>query len=246
MLQALWLRIPKHIRTCIVLTLINLAVLGYRNLIVGNHVFCFLKSNLFIGSLPPLIIATLIQMYETKLKGFWFWCLTLLWVLFYPNAPYMISDLIHDGSDPLNATNPQMIVFDTLIIFSIAMLSVYYGLLSLKIMYGVFKKRYNEWFADGAITITIILSCLGFYMGREMVSEIKLGNGYLYSWEMFIEPMKIINAVWDLLFPIAAHKEAYYMMILFGIVQALLLAIFKDISDIKGDLKTKNATTEKQ
>jgi hypothetical protein len=83
-------------------------------------------------------------------------------------------------------------------------------------------------------------------MGREMVSEIKLGNGYLYSWEMFIEPMKIINAVWDLLFPIAAHKEAYYMMILFGIVQALLLAIFKDISDIKGDLKTKNATTEKQ
>jgi hypothetical protein len=39
--------------------------------------------------------------------------------------------------------------------------------------------------------------------------------------------------VWHLLFPIGAHKEAYLMMALFGIVQYMLLIMFKDISDVE-------------
>lgn len=229
----LWLRIPKYIRVTLLLTLANIALLAIRNVMVGCSVFDFLKSNLFIGSLPVLVLAVFLKEYKGKINNFFFWLITLLWVLFYPNAPYMISDLIHVNADDHDAVYQELIVFDTLIIFSIAMLSVYYGFLSLKIMFDIFKKRYSDRFAHVAIFITIVLSCLGFYMGREMLSAMKLGNGYLYSWEIFLEPGQIISSVWHLLFPIGAHKEAYLMMALFGIVQYMLLIMFKDISDVE-------------
>lgn len=246
-MKNLWFRIPQYIRVSFLLTLANLALLAVRNIMVGDAVFDFLKSNLFIGSLPVLVITIFLKEYRGNIRPFFFWLITLLWVLFYPNAPYMISDLIHVTADPLNTTYTQLVVFDTLIIFSIAMLSVYYGFLSLKIMFYIFESRYSTRFAKIAIAITIILSCLGFYMGREMLSAMKLGNGYLYSWEIFLEPRQIITAVWDLLFPISTHKEAYMMMLLFGIVQCLLLIIIKDVGNVaSSEFINKNATPKKQ
>jgi uncharacterized membrane protein len=246
-MKNLWFRIPKYIRVTLLLTLANLVILAVRNIIVGCSVFDFLKSNLFIGSLPVLVIAIFLKEYKGKINTFFFWLITLLWVLFYPNAPYMISDLIHVNADDHDATYAELVVFDTLIIFSIAMLSVYYGFLSLKIMFNIFKARYSDRFAHVAIFITIVLSCLGFYMGREMLSAMKLGNGYLYSWEIFLEPGQIISAVWHLLFPIGAHKEAYLMMLLFGIVQYLLLIIFRDVSDVESSTYiTEKVTPQKE
>ncbi len=227
-------KIPNHVRVAVALTLINLVILAIRNLVVGDSYFNFLLSNIFIGSFPVLVIAFLIDRYYEKLNNFWFWAATTLWVLFYPNAPYMISDLIHNTSDPRDIVNPELIKFDTLIIFSIAMLSVFYGLLSLKIMFVVFKKRYGNKFAHAAIFFTVAISCLGFYMGRELISAIKLGNGYLYTWEIFLEPVQIIEIVWKALWPIGEHLSAYAMMGLFGIVQYMLLVMFKDINDIEG------------
>ena len=184
--------------------------------------------------MPVLLIAFLIDRYDEKLNGLSFWAATALWVLFYPNAPYMISDLIHNISDPRDLFILEQRIFDTLIIFSIAMLSVFYGFLSMKIMFVLFKKRYGGTFAHSAIFVNIALSCLGFYMGRELISALKLGNSYLYSWEIFLEPVQIIKIVWKALWPIGEHLPAYAMMALFGVVQYMLLIMFKDVNDIEG------------
>jgi uncharacterized membrane protein len=228
-------RIPMYIKVAILLSVVNLLVLGIRNVIVGNDFFSFLESNLFIGSLPVIIIAILLFHFNDKLSPLIFWIGTFLWVLFYPNAPYMISDLIHDGQDPIDKLNPDMIKYDTLIVFSLAMLSVFYGFLSLKLMYQLFKKRYGKKFAHIAINATLVLSCLGFYMGRELLSVIKLGNGYLYSWEIFLEPVKIIKIVWSSLWPIQEHWPAYAMMTLFGLVQYMLLIMFNYVNNIESE-----------
>lgn len=227
-----------HIRITVFLTAANLLILGLRNAIVGESFFNFLKSNLFIGSLPVIVLAFIIHFFHKKMNIFLFWILTALWVLFYPNAPYMISDLIHNYQDPLSVKNAELIKFDTLIIFSIAMLSVFYGFLSLKLMFSVFKTKYGNRFAHTAIFITIVLSCIGFYVGRELISALKIGNGYIYSWEIFLEPVFIIKTVWHALFPIGEHKSAYYMMTLFGAVQYLLLIMFRDVQDIEADNNT--------
>lgn len=232
-------RFPDYIQITIWLTVANLLILVIRNLIAGDAYFNFLKSNLFIGSMPVIVLAFLLNHFYDRLNTFWFWTGTALWVLFYPNAPYMISDLIHNTSDPLDARYDELIKFDTLIIFSISMLSVFYGFLSLKIMFNLFRRKYNNKFAHTAIATTVLLSCPGFYMGRELISKLKLGNGYLYSWEIFLEPVQIIKIVYHALIPAGEHWTAYLMMALFGIIQYLLLIMFKDISDIEPNLVTK-------
>jgi uncharacterized membrane protein len=227
--------LPDYIKTTIALTLVNLLILAIRNLAVGDHFYNFLKSNLFIGSFPTLVIAVMLKKYHTKLNGFFFWFGTCVWILFYPNAPYMISDLIHNGEEPLNSAIKDLIIYDTIIIFSIAMLSIFYGFLSLKIMFAIFKVKYGKWVAHSIIFITVLLSCLGFYIGRKLLSAINLGNGYIYSWEIFLEPVQIIKTVWAALFPISEHLSAFAMMALFGIVQYVLLIMFKDIGNIESN-----------
>lgn len=226
-------KLPRPVQIALLLTLGNLTVLFIRNMIVGNDFYSFLRSNLFIGSFPVLLIAYLIYVFDDKLKPWMFWLATALWVLFYPNAPYMISDLIHNSQDPLDGKHPNLIKYDTLIIFSIAMLSVYYGFISLKIMFFLFNKRYSLKVARWCIHGTLVLSCLGFYMGRELISAIKLGNGYLYSWEIFLEPIQIIKIVWKALWPIQDNLPAYAMMALFGVVQYMLLIAFHYANDIE-------------
>lgn len=224
-------KIENYLKTVIYLTVANLLILGIRNYLVGDSVFNFLKSNLLSGIIP-FILAYGLSKFYLKLNNIIFWIIVLIWVLFYPNSPYMISDLIHDGADPAAVNN--LIVYDTLIIFSIAMLSVFYGFLSIKIMFNIFRLKYGNRFAHIIIIFTLVLSCLGFYMGRELKSGIPFGNGFLYSSEIFTHPFKVIKVVWESIFPIGKHLPAYAMMALFGVVQYFLIIMFKDINDVEG------------
>ena len=226
------LRIPRYITVLLLLTAANLIILAIRNNIVGDATFNFLKSNLWSG-VVPFLIAFVIRLFNTRLNTFFFIVLSLGWVLFYPNAPYMISDLIHPYQEPKDTTISTLIVYDTLIIFSIAMLSVFYGFVSLKIMFNLFRRRFGHKASHIIIFFSLCLSCLVFYMGRELVSEIKIGNGFLYSSEIFTEPLYIIKTVWNALVPVKEHLPAYYMMGLFGFAQYQLLIMTKDVSDLE-------------
>jgi uncharacterized membrane protein len=220
---------PSYLRVAVILTLVNLAILVIRNIYVGEHVLNFLRSNLFIGSFPTIVIAWLIDMNYKRMGKFLFWFAVALWVLFYPNAPYMISDLIHNAQ----SKDPDLLVYDTLIIFSIAMLSVFIGFLSLKVMFRIFIEKYDKRFARAFIAFTLVLSCLGFYMGRELKSGLDVGNKYMYSWEIFLDPVAIIRTTWHSLWPIQDNIPVYLMMMLFGVVQYMLLIMFKDVNDVE-------------
>jgi uncharacterized membrane protein len=225
------LKIPAYLKALLLFTVANLIILVIRNRIVGDATFNFLKSNLWSG-VVPFIIAVVMQFVSYRLNNFFFFIGSFLWLLFYPNAPYMISDLIHSYQEP-NDPNETLIVYDTLIIFSLAMLSVFYGFVSLKIMFALFHERFGHVFAHVATVISLVLSCIGFYMGRELKSEIAMGNGYLYSSEIFTEPLYILKTVWHSLMPIKDHLPAYYMMGLFGFAQYQLLFMMKDVSDLE-------------
>ena len=230
--------LPRYIVVLLLFTVANLTILATRNSIVGDSTFDFLRSNLWSGVIPFLIALGMFTI-RHKLNNVFFIAGGLLWLLFYPNAPYMISDLIHPHQEPLDTDANQLIVYDTLIIFSIAMLSVFYGFISLKIMYQLWEQRFGSKWSKVALIFSLLLSCLGFYMGRELVSEIKMGNGYLYSSEMFMEPVYIIKTVWNAIWPVWDHLPAYYMMGLFGFVQYQLLVMMKDVGDIHGVKPTK-------
>jgi len=210
--------VPNYLIVVFWMTVVNLLVLFIRNLIIKTPIHDTLLLNLFHGFLP-LAFAFLLNHYYEKISGFFFWFITFIWILYYPNSPYMISGLKHISADPANIQN-----YDTLIVFSLAMLSLFYGFLSLKIMYNLFKRRRGLAFANIMITVTLLLSCLGFYMGRVL---------FLFSFDFFKHPFKVIDMVWQHLVPISNNLTTYALMFLFGAVQFMLIIMFKDVNDIE-------------
>lgn len=212
------LPIPNYLIMAFWLTIVNLLILFTRNQIITTPIDDTLLLNLFHGSLP-LVIAFSLNKFYHKINNIVFWVLSFVWVLYYPNSPYMISGLKHISADALDIQN-----YDVLIIFSLAMLSMFYGFLSLKIMFQLFMKKKGPNFAVIAITISLLLSCLGFYMGRVL---------FLFSADFFKHPLKIVKQVWGDLFPIGDNLSAYALMFLFGITQFMLIIMFKDVNDVE-------------
>ena len=115
----------------------NLIVLLIRDLVIETNLYNFLLFNLFLGFLPILVAFILTLSYK-KLSRFWIIVFVLVWLIFYPNAPYMITDLIH-----VNAES-SYVIYDALIIFSFAMLSLFFGFYSIKMVQNVIQEIWNK------------------------------------------------------------------------------------------------------
>src|SRR5688572_7692397 len=83
----------------------------FRILATGTLKYIFLPWNLILAWIP-LIVAVFASREEKKIK---FFCYFLGWLLFFPNAPYIITDLIH-----LRPRNDFPLWFDSTLIYSFA------------------------------------------------------------------------------------------------------------------------------
>jgi uncharacterized membrane protein len=190
-----------------VVTLINLAMLFTRNMIEGNTHYNFLIWNLFLGFVP-FLVAYILLIFNAKIKIFIFLILNGIWLLFYPNAPYMMTDLIHVQSQS------STVIYDTLIIYSISTLSLFFGFYSLRWIVELWEQRYSRRIAILVLIISIVLSGLGNYLGRIL---------RLNSWDIFTHPGKVFLDVWHHLWPISSNHVTYYILALFTIIQLLIL-----------------------
>ncbi|GAA3611697.1 DUF1361 domain-containing protein [Secundilactobacillus similis DSM 23365 = JCM 2765] len=134
--------------------------------------FTFLILNTFLGYLP---IEFSFHIHRDKPKnGLLFWALVILWLLFYPNAPYLLTDLFHlsllnpYGYDGLLRLSLHMWVYFTLVLIS-ALFCVILGFWSLNYVAGTITERYlhgNHWLQAVLVLILTFLSSVGIYAGR--------------------------------------------------------------------------------
>lgn len=230
--KAIFLASLKGVKTVALLTGLNLFVVFVRHLIEQKlperHQLDFLLTNLFAGFVP-LLIAYLMLVFHQKINTFVFWLGTLLWLLYYPNSPYMISDLIHED---INEDK----IFNALMIFSLAMLSVYYGFMSLKIIHHLLLTRYSVFIARVFITFALLLSSLGFFMGRSVSGFSANGQKNvpnLYSRDFLFHPLATLEKVLQSLMHPQINNNPFYMMALITIIQFSLLTMMRDVRDFQ-------------
>lgn len=89
--------------------------------------YFFLIWNLFLAIIPLAISYTMYVLLENGGKKIVFLGLSALWIVFYPNAPYIITDFLH-----LKARHNIPLWFDTLLIFSFAWNGFVAGLISVR------------------------------------------------------------------------------------------------------------------
>jgi uncharacterized membrane protein len=164
-----------------------------------DHMYMFLIWNLFLAGLP-LVFAFALK-YVSDLKNGSFLIKTLLfalWLLFLPNAPYIITDLIH-----LSHKRITPVWFDGSIVFSAALIGLMMGVISLYIVHQIFKPQLNYITNWISISFVIGLTSFGVYLGRVLRWN---------SWDLFTRPFTLFESIYESLF----HFSAISMTLVFS------------------------------
>ncbi|WP_172189148.1 DUF1361 domain-containing protein [Lentilactobacillus kribbianus] len=153
--------------------------------------FNFLVLNTFLAYIP-IELSFHIGVNKPK-SGILFWPLVIIWLLFYPNAPYLLTDLFHlsllqpYGANGLLRLDLNMWLNFTLLIVS-AIPATIIGMWGVKqINDGVISRLHmNQKIAPLGITIISILSAIGIFIGRFL----RIHTVYLFiTPELFIKPI---------------------------------------------------------
>ncbi len=156
-----------------------------RIIIWGKISFVYILWNLFLAFIPFLISFIILDLLKRdKLKIIILIIGFLLWLIFIPNAPYLVTDLIHLGE---SKTIP--ILFDTILLFSSAFLGMVFFFYSLFHIEEISKKFLSKKWSLVFIIALIILISFGIYLGRFLRFN---------SWDIFINHYSLLKNVWKI------------------------------------------------
>jgi uncharacterized membrane protein len=144
----------------------------------GTLSYTFLFWNLFLGFIP-FALSTFLSRLKTPATVFY--PLAFLWLLFFPNAPYMLTDLIHLRQ------HYAPLWYDLLMLLSFAWTSLMFGFVSLADMQRLIQGRFNKTVGWLFATAALALGSFGIYLGRFLRWN---------SWDVITEPRQL---AWDIL-----------------------------------------------
>ena len=196
------------------LTAVGIIMATGRGLLTANWwFFVMLSWNVFLAWFPlgvQLVIRDLIQNRVVGRVGVW--AGLGLWLLFMPNAPYIITDLFH-----IQSLSAPLLWFDTLMIFLFAMTGLLAGLYSSYLAHNLFDQLVGRWNAWGLIAVCQILAGFGIYLGRW---------GRWNSWHLMSKPWLLGQAVWQSAHDHLAIKlTGVYGLVLLGVYVAFWLFV---------------------
>jgi uncharacterized membrane protein len=144
----------------------SLALLVGRRLLFGETAFLFLLWNLVLAWMPVAgaIGATVAGVVARPGSGrhrAWLVGCVAVWFFFFPNAPYLVTDLIH-----FRHRAPVPVWFDLLLLCSFAWLGVLLGFFALQTMQRLIASHCGILAGWASATVMIALSCLGVFVGR--------------------------------------------------------------------------------
>ncbi len=159
-------------------SLISVALFRIRTLLSGSEDYTFLIWNLFLAWIP-LGMAYAASSFAKKRK-YLFIVMPLaafLWLVFFPNAPYILTDLQHLSHPRQNIP----VWFDMLLINWFAWTGLLLGVFSLFMMHDIVRRAFGRitgWFFVLSVGL---LSGLGIYIGRFLRWN---------SWDILFHPLE--------------------------------------------------------
>ncbi len=149
----------------------------------------FLIWNLFLAWIPLLILYIISALPQKAINSVIAIVLFFFWLIFYPNAPYIITDLVHIANIPISLTFSSTDLLSWLKI-TIIFLSIWLGILlsfySLYPIHYFVKNKTGDFFGKVFLILFSIISSYGIYIGRFT---------RLNSWNFFTTPKLILSVI---------------------------------------------------
>lgn len=176
----------------------TLFLLATRIILSGHLYYIFLAWNLFLAWIP-FAISQNIGAAKNRWKIFF---MIGTWLLFLPNAPYIITDFLHLTSRP-----PIPYWYDILLLFSAALNGLLLGILSLLSIERFLANRYGNKISGLVILCSFFLCAFGIYIGRYLRWN---------SWDIIMNPDDIAADILVRIFNPFDHFATWAVTILFG------------------------------
>lgn len=159
--------------------------------------FSYLVFNLALSWVPVILSVRLVFVLRYKLWSSWEALgLSALWLIFLPNAFYMVSDYIH-----LYGVSQSTIVYDAVMFSTFIFTSLILGFISLYLIHLEMNKRFSKKTSTAWVAIIIFIISAAIYAGRDLRWN---------SWNVFTNPGGLIFDISDRLL----RPEAYPQMLL--------------------------------
>ena len=186
--------------------------------------FLFLVWNLFLAWVPYWIALAINWMDKIKAPKILIFLALGFWLLFFPNAPYIITDLLHLKHRP-----PIPMWYDLLLLFSFAWTGLILAYSSL-IEVQAYLRKYTNWWTTWTIPlVALILSGFGIYIGR-----FQRWN----SWDILTRPNALFADIYDILSHPIANLNTLGMAVILAVMLVLgyltLIILGHQTSQAKG------------
>ena len=189
--------------------LVFVALLGFCGVLLalrvartGSHLYMFLVWNLFLAAIPPVASYLFVRSMD---RGWRVMAAAafVAWLLFLPNAPYILTDFVH-----LRAQPNVPLWYDIALLASAAGTGLLLGYASLADVQHVIARRWGRpagWSIAGA---ALLLSGFGVYVGRFLRWN---------SWDAVTNPQRLAHDIVARLADPLSHPRTFGMTAIYGV-----------------------------
>ncbi|WP_333820251.1 DUF1361 domain-containing protein [Ohtaekwangia sp.] len=183
-------------------TILCVTLVAFRVQYTANVTFVFLVWNIFLALVPYMISTLLVLYHHTVKNAFWLWLPFMAWLCFFPNAPYILTDLFHLKQRP---GVPYW--YDLALILFFAWNGLMLGFASMMDIQSVFTTRFKPWIGWTISIGSLLLAGFGIYLGRYLRWN---------SWDVISSPMHLLHDIATRVLNPFHHPQTYGVTLLFA------------------------------
>jgi uncharacterized membrane protein len=180
----------------------------------------FLVWNLFLAVIPAAAAVLLRKASRPFAHVAWF----AVWLLFLPNAPYIITDLVH-----LRPRPPIPLWYDVALLISCGGTGLLLGYSSLADVQSVIAKRFGRTLAWITAAGALLLSGFGIYLGRFLRWN---------SWDALSHPFALLADIAHRVIHPFGYPITFAVTLIYGIALTLGYVALRVVSDAASSMSS--------
>ena len=179
------------------------ALLLFRFVRSGSFALRFLAWNLFLAAIPAVaawFFARAMAKGSSRIEQVgWF----VIWLVFLPNAPYIITDFVHLSEHP-----GIPFWYDIALLISCAGTGLLLGYTSIADVQEAITRRFSSFAGWLLVIVAVLLSGFGIYLGRFLRWN---------SWDTLTSPIQLFREIADRLMNPLSHPQTFGVTVIYGV-----------------------------
>jgi uncharacterized membrane protein len=207
------------------LSALVVAMVAVRVSYSGNSYYEALVWNLLLAWIPFALAVYVYDGRRRGVRGPLLWAAGVLWLVFFPNAPYIVTDFKW-----LRESVGAPIWYDVVLVASAAWCGLMLGFISLYLMQAVVRRSIGTVKAWLFVLGVLAVSSFGIYLGR-----FQRWN----SWDVFTQPGHLAHNVWPHVAQPYDHPKTIAVTALFTAFLAMTYLVFYSFAEVEAGEPTK-------